>query len=186
MKSVLNEQQHRAVELLRNADITPEEGLPEDLFLLVSALVPLPNVDLLITDNANRILLTRRQDEFFERSWHIPGGTMRYGESFDNAIISTGLRELGCIVEYDPIPITVRNVIRGLNPGICHPRERGHNVAVLFRCSLPSSYIIDNKNLTENDNGYIKWFDKLPDDFMKIQYVYSDILTDWMTKHETK
>ena len=180
VKTVLNEEQLRAVEILREAGIESEEGLSEDLFLLVSSLVPLPNVDLLVTDKDNRILLTRRNDEFFQKSWHIPGGTMRYGESFDTAIRKTAQRELGCTIEYNPTPIAVRNVIRGQNLKQRFPRERGHNVAILFRCFLPENYVIDNRERSEDDNGYIKWFEKLPDNFMKIQYVYKDVLGEWI------
>ncbi len=182
MKQVLDLEQREAVQTLRNADINSEEGLPEELFLLVSSLVPLPNVDLLIVGDDNRILLTRRRDSFFENSWHIPGGTMRYGESFEHAIKSTALRELKSSVSFDDEPIAVKNVIRGLNNRQEYPRERGHNVAILYRCFLPQDYVIDNGELTEKDNGYIKWFDFLPDDFMSIQNVYKDILKQWVKK----
>lgn len=179
-KPILTEEQAKAVEILRNAQINSELGLPEELFLLTSALVPLPNVDLLVLDKQKRILLTRRNDDFFEKSWHIPGRTMRYGESFEHAIRCASRTELGTDVDYDEEPLAIRNVIRGLNQELEYPRERGHNVAILYRCYLPDTYEIDNRNLTEYDEGFIKWFQELPEDFMKIQYVYKDILKDWI------
>lgn len=180
IKPYLTQEQSKAIETLRLAQIASEQGLPENLFLLVSALVPLPNVDLLITDKNHRILLARRNDGFFEKSWHIPGRTMRYGESFEHAISCAARKEIGCEVEYEREPIAVKNVIRGLNYNIEYPRERGHNVAILYRCNVPVSYEIDNGKLNEDDDGYIKWFDKLPEDFLKIQYVYKDVLREWI------
>ena len=47
--------------------------MPEDLFLSVSRLTPIINVDLLIKDNQNRTLLTWRDDEFYRAGWHIRG-----------------------------------------------------------------------------------------------------------------
>ena len=176
----LTREQCEAVRALRNAEFPAEQGLPEELFLLVSALVPLPNVDLLIVNEGGQLLLSRRNDAFFERSWHIPGGCMRYGEDFETRVRETARKELGCEVEFDREPIAVRNVLRGEAPGLEHPRERGHNVAILFRCALPKEYSIDNGEKNEDEAGFLKWFDRLPPDFMKIQHVYDDVLKPWM------
>ena len=180
----LTDDQLAAAELLRSAELPSEQGLPEPLFLLASALVPLPNIDLLVVNGAGQLLLSRRSDPFFEHSWHIPGGCMRYGESFEQRIQATAVRELGCEVTFDSEPLAVRNVLRGGNRALAHPRERGHNVAILFRCALPETYRPDNGDKTENDAGYLRWFDRLPPDFMKLQYVYDDILTPWKEKTE--
>jgi len=181
-----SEKEARAVELLRNAGIDGRDGLPEDLFLLISGLIPLPNVDLLVVNKRGQLLLTRRNDRFFEKSWHIPGGCMRYGETFEHRVQETAKRELGCSVSMEPQPLAVRSVVRGPNLQQPHPNERGHTVAILFRCSLPDGYEIDNGTRTEEDNGYCKWFTYLPDDFMSIQNVYLDVLHPWIAKENTK
>ena len=46
----------------------PSAGLPEALFLLVSRLTPLVNVDLLVQDEGLGTLLTWRADQFSKRS----------------------------------------------------------------------------------------------------------------------
>ena len=66
-----------AVELLRNAELDARNGMTEELFWMISALVPIPNVDLLIMNEKGQLLLSRRNDDFFEKSWHIPGGCLR-------------------------------------------------------------------------------------------------------------
>src|SRR5438105_4861558 len=49
-------------------------GLPPEVFLFLSRVTPLLNVDLLIQDDRGRTLLTWRDDEFFGAGWHVPGG----------------------------------------------------------------------------------------------------------------
>lgn len=172
----------QAVELLREARLDASTGLPEELFLLISSLIPVPNVDLLITNEKNDILLARRNDCFFEKSWHIPGGCIRYGETMEERIQKTALDELGCPVEFQPRPLAVRSVWRGRNEGLKYPAERGHNIAVLFACRLPKNFHPDNGDKTEEQNGFLRWFHTLPEDFMTIQHVYDDVLTPWIKK----
>ena len=170
----------QAVDLLRNAHLDARHGLPEDLFLLVSSLVPLPNVDMLVTDKKGRILLSRRNDKFFEKSWHLPGGCLRYGESLEECLQNTARRELGCEVLFGGDPVTVKNVLRGKNYDLPYPDERGLNVGILFHCTVPDNVILDNGSRSEEENGYLKWFSSLPHDFMKIQHVYDDVLKRWI------
>lgn len=175
----LSEELLEAVRLLRNAEIDARNGLNEELFLLLSALTPIPNVDLLVVNIQNRLLLARRNDPFYDKSWHIPGGCIRYGEDFEKRIQETALRELGSRVTFDPNPIAVRNVLRKDNFELAHPKERGHHIAILFRCWLPEDYEIDNSGKNEDDDGYLKWFDRLPDDFLEIQHIYDGELAPW-------
>lgn len=170
-----------AIDLLRSAQINTNYGMREDLFLLVSGLVPLPNVDLLVVNEKNQLLLSWREDGFFENSWHIPGGCMHYGEGFEECLRETARRELGVDIRWESEPVAVRNVIRGAREKQRFPRERGHNVAILFRCYLCQP--LDETVLADDgkrENGKLKWFDKLPENFMKIQHIYDDLLTAWM------
>ena len=52
----------------------PECGLSDEVFLSLTRLTPMINVDLLIRDGAGRVLLTWREDQFYPAGWHIPGG----------------------------------------------------------------------------------------------------------------
>lgn len=175
----VTQEQREAIELLRQAEIDTDNGMPEELFLLVSSLVPLPNVDLLVVNHQNQLLLSRRNDSFYPKSWHIPGGCMRFNEDFAYRIQETAKAELGSLVTFDRIPLAVRNVIRGPNEKQRHPRERGHNIAILFRCYLPEDYQINNNGRNADDDGYLRWFDRLPEDFTEIQHVFDDVLEPW-------
>lgn len=168
-----------AIELIRSAELNGSNGLTEELFWMISALIPIPNVDLLIVNERGQLLLSRRNDRFFEKSWHIPGGCLRYGEKLLTRVQETAKRELGCEVVIEPEPVTVRDVLRGENPHQIHPKERGHNIAILYRCKVPLDYQINNGDKCSDDDGYLRWFDQLPSDFMKIQLVYGDILRPW-------
>ena len=64
----------RCIETLEAAIGDPKRGLPEDVFLFVSRIIPLIAVDLLIQDDRSRTLLTWRDDEFYGPGWHAPGG----------------------------------------------------------------------------------------------------------------
>lgn len=173
------DEHRKAVEFLRRAEIDADAGMPQELFLLVSSLVPLPNVDLLVVNKQNQLLLSRRNDPYYPKSWHIPGGCMHFHDDFAQRIQETAIKELGSTVTFDEPPLAVRNVFRGCNEELLHPRERGHNVAILFRCGLPDGYRINNGNRGEDDDGYLKWFDRLPDDFLAIQHVFDDVLEPW-------
>ena len=107
-----------------------EFGLPHDLFLFLSRLTPLVNVDLLVRDERLGTLLTWRDDEHYGPGWHIPGGIIRYKETAESRIRLTARRELGADVEFDPVPIAVEQDIHPLR------RERGHFVSLLYLCRL--------------------------------------------------
>ena len=53
---LLTKEQQEAVAFLRQAEINTDNGMPEELFLLVSSLVPLPNVDLLLVNKRKQLL----------------------------------------------------------------------------------------------------------------------------------
>lgn len=110
----------------------PAKGLPEEVFLYASQITPLVNVDLLIKDEANGILLTWRDDGYYEAGWHVPGGIIRFRETFSDRIHAVARQELGASVVYDPAPIAINQVI--------HPTNtiRGHFISLLFACRLTS------------------------------------------------
>jgi colanic acid biosynthesis protein WcaH len=101
---------------------------PEELFLFVSRITPLVNVDLLIQDNIGRTLLTWRSDRFFGPGWHVPGGIIRYKESAAERIRKVARAELGIDVTFDAVPIAVQESIASVR------RDRAHAISLLYRC----------------------------------------------------
>lgn len=179
-KQKLSDSELKAVKFLLESNINPEAGLEEELFYLVSSLSPIVNVDLLIINKYNELLLSWREDEFYGKGWHLPGGCLRFGESFENRIQQTALEEIGIEVSFENKPITIKNVIRGDKDNLINKNIRGHNVAILFKCNLPKNFLIENKNLNkdEDEKGYLKWFSKIPSDILDVHSVYEDIFID--------
>lgn len=144
----------------------PTKGLPNEVFLFASRITPMVNVDLLIKDEKNRILLAWRDDGLCGKGWHIPGGIIRFKQSFEESIEMTSIREIGTIVKYNPIPINIQTFIKEKEV------NRGHFISLLFECSLSSEYVLPNENICETEPGYLKWHNVCPKDFLKVQGVY--------------
>lgn len=155
------------------AKINPNEGLPFELFEWISSMVPIPNVDLLILNDDNQLLLSWRDDEYYGKGWHLPGGCIRFKETIAERIQKTSLAEIGSEVITDKNPIVTREMIMGLDA--IEPYKRAHHIAMLFECRLPKHFVIDNRGKKEQDAGYLKWFNKVPDDMLKVHDIYNDV-----------
>ncbi len=145
----------------------PSQGLPDEVFYYISSVTPLVNVDLLIKDEKGRTLLTWRDDPFCGTGWHIPGGIIRFKETMAQRIIKVAQGEIGVEnIEYDQTPINLHEFI--------HEEQeiRSHFISFLFRCFLPSSYKLDNKEKKPGDVGYMQWHDKCPDNLIEFHEVY--------------
>jgi ADP-ribose pyrophosphatase YjhB (NUDIX family) len=106
------------------------DGLPEELFLFVSRITPLINVDLLIRDDDGRTLLTWRRDRFYGSGWHVPGGIIRYKETAADRIRIVARHELGATVEFNACPIFIHESIDS------NRRDRGHFISLLYKCRV--------------------------------------------------
>lgn len=142
------------------------QGLPEDVFLFVSRITPLINVDLLIQDDAGRTLLTWRDDEFFGAGWHIPGGIIRYKELAVDRIRACALTELGAEVAFDSAPLLISENIRP-------HRSRGHFISLLYRCRLLTP-LDDNRRASDAPSaGMWSWHRGCPPDLIEAQAEYA-------------
>lgn len=143
---------------IANANIalqTPEQGLPDEIFDFVASVVPLVNVDLLIENEKHQILLAWR-DDGKNLGWHIPGGVLRFKETFQERIQKTALREIGCQVEIDDTPLKISEIILPY-------QRRGHAISFLYRCWLSARYEIDNAFRDRQTDGFLEWHDTVPE-----------------------
>ena len=69
-----------------NKIFTPINGLGKRLFLIVSQLTPICNVELVIKNNLNKTLLIFRDDGFYGPGWHLPGGIIRFREKVKSSV----------------------------------------------------------------------------------------------------
>jgi ADP-ribose pyrophosphatase YjhB (NUDIX family) len=148
------------------SDVT--RGLPEELFLFVSRVTPLINVDLLIQDDAGRTLLTWRSDRFFGNGWHVPGGIIRYRETAAKRIASVARDELQTTVEFDPVVVMIYESIAS------ERRDRAHSISLLYRCRLTGEldqrWRCDPKRPLPN---HWLWHDSCPENLIPEQRVYA-------------
>ena len=107
----------------------------------------------------------------------MPGGCIRFKETCEDRIRKVALKELGIKkISFDKNPVKVFEIIEKRQRPIENQNERAHFITLVYQCLVDDSYQINNGNLTEEDAGYIKWFDTLPDDLLSIQSCYHEIM----------
>jgi len=144
-------------------------GLPEELFLLASRLIPMINVNLLIRDEAGRTLLTWRADCFYGPGWHIPGGIIRFKEPIAERIEAVVHTELGAGVGFEPLTMT--EIFAD------HRDVRGHFISLLYTCRLttpPDPVLACDGQPTP---GCWQWFDRCPENIIEVHKRVSHLIS---------
>lgn len=158
-------------EQIRQIAPDPRAGLGDALFLLVSSLTPIINVDLLVKDSHGRTLLTWRDDKYCPPGWHVPGGIVRFKEACMDRVHAVAQGELGIAVSCDNHPIAINEMI--------HPTraERGHFVALLYRCAPLGEPDARLAYLSGRPvAGQWQWHTTCPDDLLEIQNIYRNYM----------
>ncbi|MBU1689248.1 MAG: NUDIX hydrolase [Gammaproteobacteria bacterium] len=155
------------IELLEARIENPSQGLPEELFLFISRLTPMVNVDLLVKNMEKETLLTWRDDEFYGPGWHVPGGIVRFKEPLTSRIHAVAASELGASVEFRSEPLAVNEIMNAKRD------TRGHFISLLYECRLTSQLDPD----LEYKSGAIKngewaWHASCPKNLISVQEIY--------------
>lgn len=117
------------------AGIEQENGLGTELFHFSSTLAPVVNVDLLITDDDGRVLLSWRNDGQTGSGWHVPGSCIRFRETLEEAIQRCAQSELGTEVEHSMEPIKVYEFHwKSYRTDVTDQRERAHFITLTYAC----------------------------------------------------
>ena len=157
----------KIIDLLESLIENPLQRLPEDIFLFVSRITPIINVDLLIKNEQNHTLLTWRDDSYYPPGWHVPGGIVRYKETISDRINAVAESELGAEIKFKKDPLAINEVI--------HPsrKNRGHFVSLLYECTLISP--LDKNRRYEKGipkPGEWAWHSKCPDNIISVHEMY--------------
>jgi len=155
-----------AIATLMEAVPEPSQGLPDNIFYYISRTTPLVNVDLLIKDETGRTLLAWRDDPYAGTGWHIPGGIVRFKESFETRIEKVAVLEIGTEIQFDPTPIAIHQII------LPERDIRAHFISLLFKCFLPGTFSPKNEGLSRGDAGYLTWHANCPQDLLSVQNIY--------------
>lgn len=104
-------------------------------------------------------------------------GCVRFKETLEDRVRKVAEKELGITdLTFDHEPIKVFEIFSNKKRDIINQNERAHFITLVFRCESPVGYQIDNGSLNESDAGFIKWFDKVPEDLLEIQDCYKAII----------
>jgi len=155
----------QAIRYLEKQVGNSSKGLPIEIFYFISRLTPMVNVDLLIKDEQGRTLLSWRDGRYTGAGWHIPGGIIRFKEKWETRIQQVAITEIGTRVKFDPHPIAINQIVGS-------QETRGHFISILFRCYLPKKFILNNRGLTDKDQGFLKWHKLCPKNMIKVHDVY--------------
>ncbi len=156
------------IALLEEQIENPKQGLPEPVFLLLSRLTPMINVDLLVKNEAGKTLLTWRDDAYYPHGWHIPGGIIRFKETAASRIAAVAAGELKSAVEFDPEPIAVNEIIHDAR------NDRGHFISLLYNCRLTSALPgeLEYRGTGTPAHGQYRWFAECPADLLEVHDIY--------------
>jgi colanic acid biosynthesis protein WcaH len=156
----------KAIAFLDGQVQNPSKGLPDEIFYYISRTTPLVNVDLLIQDNRKRTLLAWRDDEYTGKGWHFPGGIVRFKETLEDRINKVAEKEVGTEITFNPIPLEINQCI------VPERKNRSHFISLLYRCSIPNTFVPENKGLCEASAGYLKWHEKCPNVLLESHEMY--------------
>lgn len=159
------------VDALESQIADPKQGLPEEVFLFVSRLTPMVNVDLLLKNSRNETLLTWREDQFYGPAWHVPGGIVRFKETLKNRISIVAKAELGASVEFNKEPLAITEMMAsGRN-------TRGHFISLLYECRLGSPLDPERQYISGTPrNGEWAWHAGCPDELIQPHQVYRQFI----------
>jgi colanic acid biosynthesis protein WcaH len=160
---------HASIVAIESSVGNPRDGLPEDVFLLVSRLTPLVNVDLLIKDAEGRTLLTWRDDEYYGRGWHVPGSIIRYKETIDERVRACARDEIGADVTFDPVPLLVLESIDAR-------ADRGHMLSLLFLCHPLAPPDSARRAAASPSRGQWRWHSAVPPDLLGVHRRYAPFM----------
>ncbi|HYA42707.1 MAG TPA: NUDIX domain-containing protein [Syntrophobacteraceae bacterium] len=159
-----------AIAILDREVPDPRTGLPDDLFYYISKTTPLVNVDLLIKDEKGRTLLAWRDDQYAGKGWHVPGGIVRFKETFETRLRKVAEAEIGADISFSPAPVAINQMINR-NCDI-----RGHFISILYNCFLSSTFLPPNKGLSMNDRGYLMWHESCPTNLIIWHEIYREYI----------
>ncbi len=137
-----------------------EQQLSKEEFNFIYSKVPRLTVEIIVKNKDGRIYLTKRATEPCRGQWHLPGGTVRFGELMIKAVQRIAKRELGI------------NVTKAKNVGYIEYPSHFENgldspVGIVFEVEAYSSTINPNREALDGD-----WFIKVPEGMHADQDTY--------------
>lgn len=149
--------------LLSSLSLPPveREPLPQADYDAIFARVPRLTVEVVITGaNSEGVLLSRRQRGPCRGLWHIPGGTVRFGEPLTESAKRVVRQELGLEVAVGPLI--------GYIEYPSHLALGDWPVGMAFRATLSPSSV----SYGDGHRHLMAWFSQLPEEMHEEQKVF--------------
>ena len=163
---------HHFINLL----IKPKYGLGKRIFLILSQLTPITNVELIIKTSHNKSLLIFRDDEFYGPGWHLPGGVLRFKEKSSTRIIKTIENEIG-VFSPKIQDIKLIGIFEIVNLKMI---VRSHFISLIFKVTLEenANQFKDFNPHNEYLNGEVAAHVESPNNLIKEHLKYKDLIDE--------
>jgi ADP-ribose pyrophosphatase YjhB (NUDIX family) len=133
-----------------------EHPLSQKEFTEIYSKVPRLTVEVVVKGSKG-IYLTKRDIEPCKGMWHLPGGTVKFGEKLTDTVFRTAKRELG-------IDVTVTSLLGYIEYPSHYEKGLDSPVGIVFLVKTFSGTI--KTNFEASDGG---WFEKLPENMHEEQ-----------------
>jgi ADP-ribose pyrophosphatase YjhB (NUDIX family) len=128
------------------------DSLPQDEFDWIFSRVPRLTVELVIASTARGVLLALRDRGPCKGLWHLPGGTVRFGEPVTDAVKRVALDELG-------LTVSVGDLLGYIEYPSHYDNGLDSPVGLAFRGQSPIADMPDERDLRSD----CAWFTTLPE-----------------------
>jgi ADP-ribose pyrophosphatase YjhB (NUDIX family) len=145
----------------------PRKGLPDDLFYFVGRVTPFVNVDLLLRDNSGKVLFTWRDDPHSGIGWHLPGGIIRFQESWLSRVRKVAETEIGVTLDGVYGPSAINELID------LSTKERSHFISLLFDCTIDSTNNLYLQKKCEKNPHHFLLSHGVPENLLPKHRIYS-------------
>ena len=126
--------------------------LPQEEFDRIFSRVPRLTVEVVITSTALEVLLALRDSGPCKGLWHLPGGTVRFGEPVTEAVKRVALDELG-------LTVSVGELLGYIESPSHYDNGLDSPVGLAFRAGMLTGEVDDPLEL----RSQIAWFGTLPE-----------------------
>ena len=144
--------------------VDAKAGLGKNLYETISRLTPSVSIELIIkSSDKQSTLLTWRDDDLYGPGWHVPGGVLRFKETFVERASKTLEDELQIKEASFSGPIGFHEIFND------HRDVRGHFISVVFETTLNVAPRKDLQATNTPSRGSWRWFETCPQNLIKNQ-----------------
>jgi len=127
--------------------------IEEGLYRKIVRVMPIPCVDLLVTDRTGRVLLVKRKNEPAKGQWWFPGGRVHHGETRAVAAKRKLWEECGLVPE-SVAEMGTYDLILPVPP----PQEASHAITTLFLVRVSKTTIgVDEQSAAADWRTFGDW-----------------------------